>query len=148
MDRAGAHRARGDEYDAEILPAYREQHATVEPGLRWIKHPAAIRPVWLEKPARIAALAMLTVLGLLVYSRIQRQGRLSLRTPGQQLPGHKGLPSTPTAAVVLTLFAQIAVVHLWIHAQAGTQLAGVQAHHRLVGEALGLDASWYAVASG
>ena len=43
--------------DAEILAAYQEQHTTVEPGFRWIKNPAAISPVWLEKPERIAALA-------------------------------------------------------------------------------------------
>lgn len=62
--------------DAEILRAYQEQHATVEPGFRWIKNPAAIAPVWLEKPERIAALAMLTVVGLLVSNLIQRQVRL------------------------------------------------------------------------
>src|SRR5215469_14525045 len=64
--------------DAELLQAYQEQNTTVEPGFRWIKNPAAIAPVWLEKPERIAALAMLTVVGLLVYSIIQRQVRLSL----------------------------------------------------------------------
>src|SRR5262245_38448268 len=63
--------------DAEMLQAYQEQHITVEPGFRWIKNPAAIRPVWLEKPERIAALAMLTVVGLLVYAVVQRQVRLS-----------------------------------------------------------------------
>lgn len=52
--------------DAEILQAYQEQNTTVEPGFRWIKNPAAISPVWLEKPERMAALAMLTVVGLLV----------------------------------------------------------------------------------
>jgi hypothetical protein len=41
--------------DAEMLQAYQEQHITVEPGFRWIKNPAAISPVWLEKPERIAA---------------------------------------------------------------------------------------------
>src|SRR5262249_59813559 len=91
--------------DAEMLQAYQEQNTPVEPGFRWIKNPAAIAPVWVEKPARIAALAMLTVLGLLVYSVIQRQVRLYLRTHAQQLPGNKGLTSTPTAAVVLALFA-------------------------------------------
>jgi hypothetical protein len=74
--------------------------------LRWSKHPAAISPVWWEKPARIAALAMRLVLGVLVSSLIQRQVRLSLRTPDQQLPGHKGLTATPTAAVVWALFTQ------------------------------------------
>jgi hypothetical protein len=39
----------------------------VEPGFRGIKSPAALAPVWLEKPARIAALARLTGLGWLVY---------------------------------------------------------------------------------
>ena len=52
----------------------------------------------------------LTVLGLLVYSVIQRQGRLYLRTHAQQLPGKTGLTSPPTAAVVLALFPQVALV--------------------------------------
>jgi transposase len=60
--------------DAEIVQAYRDQTATVERGFRWIKNPAAISPVWLEKRQRIAALAMLTVVGLLVYGLIQLSG--------------------------------------------------------------------------
>ena len=133
--------------DGEILQAYQDQNTTVEPGFRWIKNPAALAPVWLEKPERIAALAMLTVLGLLVYSVIQRQVRLYLRTHDQQLPGNKGLTATPTAAVVLALFAQIALVQLWIDEQEVMQLSGVQPHHLLVCDALGLDSSWYAVPS-
>jgi transposase len=131
--------------DTEILQAYQDQNTTVGPGFRWIKNPAAIAPVWLEKPERIAALAMLTVLGLLVYSVIQRQVRLYLRTHKQQLPGNKGLTATPTAAVVLALFAQVTLVQLWIDAQEVAQFSGVHPHHRLVCNALGLDASWYAV---
>jgi hypothetical protein len=41
--------------DADILQVYQEQNTTVDPGFRWIKHPAAISPVGLEKPERIAA---------------------------------------------------------------------------------------------
>ena len=133
--------------DAEILQAYQEQHTTVEPGFRWIKNPAAIAPVWLEKPERIAALAMLTVVGLLVYSVIQRQVRLYLRTHAQQLPGNKGLTATPTAAVVLALLRQVALVQLWIEEHEVVQIAGVQPHHLLVCDALGLAPSWYAVPS-
>ena len=133
--------------DTEILQAYQDQNTTVEPGFRWIKNPAAIAPVWLEKPERIAALAMLTVVGLLVYSIIQRQVRLYLRTHDQQVPGNKGLTATPTAAVVLALFAQVALVQLRIEEQEVAPLFGVQPHHRLVCEALGLDSSWYAVPS-
>jgi len=133
--------------DSEILQAYQEQNTTVEPGFRWIKNPAAIAPVWLEKPERIAALARLTVLGLLVYSVIQRQVRLYLRIHNQQLPGNKGLTATPTAAVVLALFAPVALVQLWIDEQEVTQFSGVQAYHLLICDALGLDSSWYAVPS-
>jgi transposase len=96
--------------DAEILQTYQDQNTTVEPGFRWLKNPAAISPVWLEKPERIAALAMLTVSGLLVYTVIQPQVRLSLRTHDQQIPGNKGMTATPTAAVVLALFAQVALI--------------------------------------
>ena len=120
----------------------------MESGFRWIKTPAAIAPVWLEKPERIAALAMLTVVGLLVYSIMQRQVRWSLQTHDQQVPGNKGATATPTAAVVLALFAQIALVQLWIDEQEVAQLSGVQPHHLLVCDALGLDSSWYAVPSG
>jgi transposase len=129
--------------DAEILQAYHEQHTTVEPGFRWIKNPAAISPVWLEKPERIAALAMLTVLGLLVYAVIQRQVRLYLRTHAQHLPGNKGETATPTAAVVLALFAPVAMVHLQIDTAEVAQVYGLQAYHLLVCDALGLDHAWY-----
>src|SRR5262245_57457561 len=47
----------------ERLHAYQEHHTTVDPGCRWIKHPAAISPVWLATPERMAALARLTVVG-------------------------------------------------------------------------------------
>jgi transposase len=132
--------------DAEILQAYQEQHTTVEPGFRWIKNPAAISPVWLEKPERIAALAMLTVLGLLVYAVLQRQVRLYLRTQAQQLPGNKGETATPTAAVVLSLFSPVVMVQFRLGTTEIHQMYGVQHDHLLVCDALGLDHTWYAAA--
>jgi hypothetical protein len=133
--------------DAKILQAYQEQNMTIESGFRWIKNPAAIALVWREKPERMAAFAMLTVLGLLVSSVIQRQVRLYLRTHAQQLPGNKGLTSTPTAAVVLALLAQVALVKLWIDEHEVTQLSGVQPYDLLVCDAFGLDSSWYEASS-
>src|SRR4029453_6887121 len=129
--------------DADILQAYQDQNTTVEPGFRWIKNPAAISPVWLEKPERIAALAMRTVIGLLVYTVIQRQVRLYLRTHDQQIPGNKGLTATPTAAVVLALFAQVALIQVGIDEQQIEQIYGVQPHHLRLCDALGLNYSWY-----
>ncbi len=129
--------------DVEMLQAYQEQHITVEPGFRWIKNPAAISPVWLEKPERIAALAMLTVVGLLVYAVIQRQVRLYLRDHDQQVPGNKGPTATPTAAVVFALFAPVMLVQFAVENTTSLQVHGVQDHHLLVCEAVGIDPAWY-----
>jgi transposase len=129
--------------DVEILQAYQEQHITVEPGFRWIKNPAAISPVWLEKPERIAALAMLTVVGLLVYAVIQRQVRLYLHDHHQQIPGNKGPTATPTAAVVFALFASVMLVQLVVENTTSLQGHGVQDHHLIICEAVGIDPAWY-----
>jgi transposase len=130
--------------DTEVLQAYQEQNTTVEPGFRWIKNPAAITPVWLEKPERIATLAMLTVMGLLVYALIQRQVRFYLRDHNQYLPGNKGATAIPTAAVVLSLFVQVMMVQLEVDTQVSFQVYGLQDYHLMVCDALGIDRLWYA----
>ena len=49
--------------DTELLQADQEHHGTGEPSFRWLKHPAALSPVWRENPERMAALARLPVVG-------------------------------------------------------------------------------------
>ena len=115
----------------------------MEPGFRWIKNPAALSPVWLEKPERIAALARLTVVGLLVYAVIQLQVRLYLHAHDQQVPGNKGLTATPTAAVVFALFAPVTLVQFAVGNTISRQVHGIQDHHLLVCEAVGIDPAWY-----
>jgi hypothetical protein len=115
----------------------------VELGLRWIKNPAAITPMWLEKPERIAAFAMLTVVGLLVYGLIQRQVRLYLHDQQQHVPGNKGPTAPPTAAVLLSLFTPVTMGHVQVDQTVVRQVYGWQAYQRLVCDALGLDSSWY-----
>jgi transposase len=129
--------------DTELLQAYQEQHITVEPGFRWIKNPAALSPVWLEKPARIAALAMLTVVGLLVYAVIQRQVRLYLRDHAQQIPGNQGPTAMPTAAVVFALFAPVMLVQFVMDNMTSLQGHGLQDHHLIICAAVGIDPAWY-----
>jgi hypothetical protein len=133
--------------DAELLQVYQEQHSTVEPGFRWIKNPAAISPVWLEKPERIAAVAMLTVVGLLVYAVLQRQVRLYLREYDRHIPGNKGPTATPTSAVVFTLFAPVMLVQFVVDEQCRLQVHGIQDHHRIICEAVGIDPGWYQIAA-
>src|SRR5262249_12895504 len=129
--------------DSEMLQAYQEQHITVEPGFRWIKNPAAISPGWLEKPERIAALAMLTVAGLLVYAVIQRQVRLYLRDHEWHIPGNKGPTATPTAARAFALFRPVPLVHFAVDNAPMLQVHGIQEDHRIVCEAVGIDHAWY-----
>jgi hypothetical protein len=47
----------------------------------------------------------------------------------------------------LALFAQVTLVQFWIGEEVVEQLYGVQPHHLLLCEALGLDSSWYTVPS-
>ena len=129
--------------DTEMLQAYQEQHITVEPGFRWIKNPAAISPVWLEKPERIAALAMLTVVGLLVYAVIQRQVRLYLRDHARHIPGNKGPTAIPTAAVVFALFTSVTLVHYAVANAPILHVHGIREDHLIVCEAVGIDQAWY-----
>ena len=111
--------------------------------MSWIKNPAAISPVWLEKRERIAALAMLTVVGLLVYSLIQRQVRQYLQQQHASIPGNKGETTEPTAAVVFESFTSVTLIHLDHDGADGCQVQGWQAHHQLICQALGVDCAWY-----
>jgi heme/copper-type cytochrome/quinol oxidase subunit 2 len=99
--------------------------------------------VWLEKPERIAALAMLTVVGLLVYAVIQRQVRLYLRDHDRHIPGNKGLTATPTAAVVFALFTSVMLVHCMEDKTPSRQVHGIQDYHLIVCDAVGIDQAWY-----
>lgn len=125
--------------DAEIVRAYRDQTTTVERGFRWIKNPAAIHPVWLEKRERIAALAMLTVVGLLVYGLIQRQVRQYLQEHEETMPGNKGETESPTATVVFESFTTLCRVELNVDGVNVNQFHGWQAHHGRIFQALGLS---------
>jgi hypothetical protein len=81
--------------------------------------------------------------GVKTDSGIRAPTPLYLRTHGQQLPGNKGETATPTAAVVLSLFAPVAVVHLRLGNAEMRQVYGLNDYHLMVCEALGLDHTWY-----
>ena len=115
----------------------------MEPGFRWIRTPAASSPVWLEKSERLAALALLTVVGWLVYAVLQRQVRLYLRDHERHLPGNKGPTATPTAAVVFALCTPVMLVQVAVDNTPHFQVHGIQDYHRIVCEAVDIDQAWY-----
>jgi hypothetical protein len=90
---------------------------------------------------------MRTVVGLLVYALMQRQVRLYLHDQHLYLPGNKGLTTTPTAAVILALFTPVMLVQLVLGQTTVQHIYGVQPHHLMICDALGLDRAWYAVPS-
>ena len=65
---------------------------TVEPGCHAIKNPATISLGRSEQPERVATLARLTGVGLLVYGMIHGQVRLSLLTHDQPVSATPGRP--------------------------------------------------------
>jgi hypothetical protein len=84
-------------------------------------------------------------LGLQVYALIQRQVRLYLCAHDQQIPGNKGPTASPTSAVVFTLFAPVMCVQFTLDEQISVQVHGLQPHHLLICEAVGIDPTWYGV---
>ena len=71
--------------DEQILSEYKAQQST-ERGFRFLKDPLCFASsVFLKTPRRIAALAMVMALSLLVYTLAQRTLRQSLAQQGQIL---------------------------------------------------------------
>jgi transposase len=116
--------------DADLLQAYKGQPA-VELSFKWAKNPAAIAPIFLETPTRIAALGCVYLIALLVYTLIERHVRNSLLERGETLPDRPAPSQRPTARTVFRLMRNIAVVTLtWagrLHRQV-TTLSPLQLH--------------------
>lgn len=128
--------------DAELLQAYKGQPAA-ELSFKWAKNPAAIAPIFLETPTRIAALGCVYLLALLVYTLVERQVRKSLAERGETLPDRPAPSQRPTARTVFQLMRNIAVVSLWWAGQAHRQVTALNAHQRHVIHLLGCERSLY-----
>ncbi len=116
--------------DAELLRAYKGQPAA-ELSFKWAKNPAAMAPIFLETPTRIAALGCVYMIALLMYTLVERQVRNSLAARGETLPDRPAPSPRPTARTVFQLMRNIAVVTLvgagQLHRQV-TTLNAVQVH--------------------
>jgi transposase len=99
--------------DEQILSEYKAQQST-ERGFRFLKDPLFFASsVFLKTPRRIAALAMVMALCLLVYTLAQRTLRQSLAQQGQTVPNQLGKPTaTPTMRWIFQCFQSIYSVYL------------------------------------
>jgi transposase len=75
--------------DAEMMRRYKGQYYN-EHGFSWLKSEAAMNPIFLKTPHRIATLGFVYCVGLMVWSLIQRSSRAYLAEMKQTLPYHRG----------------------------------------------------------
>ena len=66
-----------------------------------------------------------------------------LRDHNQHVPGKKGPTAMPTAAVVFALCAPVTLVQFAVENTEAAEIHGIQDHHLLVCEAVGIDPAWY-----
>ena len=97
--------------NGELLQEYKAQQST-ERGFRFLKDPLFFTSsVFLKSPHRVAALAMVMGLCLLVYNLGQRSLRLALNATNQTIPNQLGKPtSTPTLRWIFQCFMSVRLI--------------------------------------
>jgi transposase len=118
--------------DTELLRAYKGQ-------------PAAIAPICLETPTRMAALGCVYLIALLVYTLVERQVRKSLAARGETLPDRPAPSWRPTARTVFHLMRNIAVVTLQWTGPVHRQVTMRNAHQLHILRLLDDEPSIYAI---
>ena len=98
--------------DKRILAEYRHQHIIEgHTGFRWLKGPAAVAPMFLKTPGRIAALGLVFVLALMVRNWLQWEVRRRLAEQGEKLPNMNKRPTDkPTTENVFHYFECVTIV--------------------------------------
>ena len=93
--------------DTEMIERYQKQYH-VEHGFSWLKSSAAINPLFVEMPRRVASLCFLYCIGLMVWTLIQRTVRKNLKAWGKGLPYHRNKPSDRiTTRFLFELFPKV-----------------------------------------
>jgi len=121
--------------DTRILEEYRQQHLVEgHTGFRWLKGPAAVTPMFLKTPRRIAALGLVFMLALMVRNYIQWTLRRRLAEEDETLPNMNDQPtSTPTTESAFRLFAHVAVVLVIVEGRVVDRiLSGMSIHVRKI----------------
>lgn len=93
--------------DAAMIDRYRQQYHC-EHGFAWLKSGADINPMFIETPARIAAMGLIYCIGLMTWNLIQRTVRAHLTTTNTGLPYHRNKPSANiTTRFLFELFPSV-----------------------------------------
>ena len=132
--------------DHPATTTFAEYHGqqVVEAGFRWIKGPGQVSPIFLQTPARIAALSFLFTVTLLLYRLLQREIRRAMARTEQTVPGPNRVPTRrPTTQTLITLFAEVYVVRASTPAGPLAWLVGWKPIHDQILQWLGLSPDLY-----
>ena len=126
--------------EEEMLCEYKGQQST-ERGFRFLKDPMFFTSsVFLKSPERVAALAMVMGLCLLVYTLAQRALRQALALAQASIPNQLGKPTAmPTMRWVFQCFQSI---H-WVSLNGVQQIVNLTQEHREVLQFLGAPCQKY-----
>lgn len=130
--------------DARILTTYREQHIIEgHTGFRWIKGPAAVAPVFLKTPSRVAALGLVLILALMVRNYLEWAVRTALAKTDETLPNLNGQPTRkPSTENVFYYFRDVRIVRLGLADDIRhRELEGLRPEARRVLELMGWSAA-------
>ena len=107
---------------SQVLATYKDQQAP-ERGFRFLKDPLFFTSsVFLKTPARVAALAFVMGLALMVYTLAQRQLRQALAAQDETIPNQLGQPTAkPTLRWVFMCFQ---AVH-WLQVDQSPQISNL-----------------------
>jgi transposase len=122
----------------ELIATYKEQ-GSVERGFAFLKDPLFLASsVFLKKPERIMALALVMVLCLLVYRLAEHRLRQQLAATGQTVPDQLRRPTArPTLRWIFQCFEGVELLHIGTGRQTETLVLGVQPLHEQVLSLLG-----------
>lgn len=119
---------------SEILPHYKNQQQP-EKGFRFLKSPLCmVDALYLNKPERIEALAMVMCLALMVYALGERKLRQGLQEVDETIPNQKGKPTDkPTLRWIFQCFEGISVLQIQAPGQkTHKQILNLNVLHRQV----------------
>lgn len=103
---------------SQVLSTYKDQQSP-ERGFRFLKDPLFFTSsVFLKTPSRVAALALVMALALMVYTLAQRKLRLALAAQQQTIPNQLGKPTArPTLRWVFMCFQAVHLLFIDQHPQ-------------------------------
>jgi transposase len=111
--------------DEEMIHRYKGQYHC-EHGFSWLKSRAAINPLFVEKPQRMASLSFIYTIGLMTWNLIQRTVRKNLKAQGKGLPYHRNKPSDNiTTRFFFELYRKVQSIPIATGDQIETHLLGM-----------------------